>query len=227
MLWIPCSSICDEQCGRVISKRPSTRSHFDRMQCAVCSPSELAQGISIWLYLPPEFDAVETLALEVLRKSKLFVQTDCSPWFKHSKDSTASQTSKTTVLCLRHGLPLYANGFSQGTLSSMKVDPATFTSNVVVTRNSLTHAGGSEKPTKNRSKGKTYSYSTKKCAVFCVAVCCCTLALRRARSPMYWRERRTSGNNASCFLPDELQHMIRNLELLSSQSLTATAKGDK
>ena len=60
----------------MITKRAGPRSHFDRMQCAVCSPSELAQAISIWLCLPPSFEAVETLALEVLRKSKLFVQTE-------------------------------------------------------------------------------------------------------------------------------------------------------
>lgn len=144
----------DEESGHVITKRLNPRSHFDRMQCAVCSPSELAQAISIWLCLPSEFEAVETLALEVLRKSKLFVQTEflalaqALEGFHRATDSQKNDpvlAARLTALCER---------FSQKTLSSMKVDPATFTSNVVVTRNFLTHAGGSEKPNKKPVKGK-------------------------------------------------------------------------
>jgi hypothetical protein len=144
----------DEQSGQMITKRPSPRSHFDRMQCAVCSPSELSQAISIWLCLPPEFEAVETLALEVLRKSKLFVQTEFLALAQALEGFHRVTDSPTKTLPLAARLTALCQRFSQGTLSSMKVDAATFTSNVVVTRNFLTHAGGSVKPNKKPVKGK-------------------------------------------------------------------------
>jgi ApeA N-terminal domain 1 len=36
-----------DEAGHTITKRPGTHSHFDRMQCIVCSPSELANAISM------------------------------------------------------------------------------------------------------------------------------------------------------------------------------------
>jgi hypothetical protein len=62
--------------GRLVAKRPGSVRHFDRMQSVWCAPHQLAQAIATWLCLPPKFDSVESLALEVLRKSKLFMETE-------------------------------------------------------------------------------------------------------------------------------------------------------
>ena len=42
----------------------------------MCSRDQLAHAIAIWSCLPSKFDSVENLALEVLRKSKLFMETE-------------------------------------------------------------------------------------------------------------------------------------------------------
>lgn len=65
-----------EESGHLITKRSGPPSRFDRMHNVGCSSTQLAQAIATWLSQPPKFDDVESLALEVLRKSKLFVETE-------------------------------------------------------------------------------------------------------------------------------------------------------
>jgi hypothetical protein len=62
--------------GHLIAKRTGSVRHFDRLQCVMCSPNQLGQAIVTWLCLPSKFESVESLALEVLRKSKLFIETE-------------------------------------------------------------------------------------------------------------------------------------------------------
>jgi hypothetical protein len=143
-----------DESASMITKREGPPSHFDMLQCVLCSPSELATAISIWLCLPPEFEAVETLSLEVVRKSKLFVQTEflaLAQALEGFHRVTNPQNGKDT-LAMR--LTALCSLLSATTLANMQLDPATFTSNIVVTRNYLTHAGGSEKPNKKPLKGK-------------------------------------------------------------------------
>ncbi len=65
-----------DESGHLITKRTGSVRHFDRLQCVMCSPNQLAQAIITWICLPSKFDSVESLALEVLRKSKLFIETE-------------------------------------------------------------------------------------------------------------------------------------------------------
>jgi hypothetical protein len=65
-----------EESAHLITKRTGSVRHFDRLQCVLCSPTQLAQAIVTWICLPSKFDSVESLALEVLRKSKLFIETE-------------------------------------------------------------------------------------------------------------------------------------------------------
>ena len=65
-----------DESGHFIVKRPSSVHHFDRFLCVFCSPNQLAQAIIAWICLPPKFDSVESLSLEVLRKSELFIETE-------------------------------------------------------------------------------------------------------------------------------------------------------
>jgi hypothetical protein len=65
-----------EESGHLVTKRQGPPSRFDRMHNVGCSPTQLAQAIATWLSQPAKFDDVESLALEVLRKSKLFIETE-------------------------------------------------------------------------------------------------------------------------------------------------------
>jgi hypothetical protein len=65
-----------DESGHLITKRSGSVRHFDRLHCVMCSPHQLAQAILTWICLPSKFDSVESLALEVLRKSKLFIETE-------------------------------------------------------------------------------------------------------------------------------------------------------
>ncbi len=65
-----------DESGHVIAKRTGSVRHFDPFQCVRCSPDQLAQAIVTWISMPSKFDSVENLALEVLRKSKLFIETE-------------------------------------------------------------------------------------------------------------------------------------------------------
>lgn len=65
-----------DESGHLITKRAGSVRHFDRLQCVMCTPNQLAQAMVSWVCLPSKFDSVESLALEVLRKSKLFIETE-------------------------------------------------------------------------------------------------------------------------------------------------------
>jgi hypothetical protein len=65
-----------DESGHLVAKRTDSVRHFDRLQRVMCSPTQLAQAIVAWVCLPSKFDSVESLALEVLRKSKLFIETE-------------------------------------------------------------------------------------------------------------------------------------------------------
>lgn len=65
-----------DESGHLIAKRTGSVRHFDRLECVMCSPNQLAQAIVTWICLPSKFDSVESLALEVLRKSQLVVETE-------------------------------------------------------------------------------------------------------------------------------------------------------
>ncbi len=62
--------------GHVIAKRNNYAKRFDLLECVRCTPSQLANSISIWLSESQGFRAVENLALGVVRKGKLFIQTE-------------------------------------------------------------------------------------------------------------------------------------------------------
>ncbi|HEY1902190.1 MAG TPA: HEPN domain-containing protein [Terracidiphilus sp.] len=67
---------CDKESGRVIEKRHRHRTPFQPFDCVRCSPSQMASAVSIWLSEGDGFRSVENLALGVLRKGRLFVETE-------------------------------------------------------------------------------------------------------------------------------------------------------
>jgi hypothetical protein len=141
-----------DESAHLVTKRPGPRTHFDRMQTVFCSPTELASAIATWLCLPPKFEAVESLSLEVVRKSKLFVETEFLAVAQALEGFHRATTGKDSMLAKR--IEELCGAISGPTLAKMMIDPPNFTSNVVVTRNYFTHAGSDEKPTKKPLKGK-------------------------------------------------------------------------
>jgi hypothetical protein len=65
-----------EDGGQIIEKRNTHARPFDPRECVHCTASEIANSMAIWLCEPPRFRSVENLALGVVRKSKLFVETE-------------------------------------------------------------------------------------------------------------------------------------------------------
>jgi hypothetical protein len=65
-----------DESGHLITKRTRSVRHFDRLHCVLCSPNQLAQALVTWICQPSKFESVESLALEILRKSKLFIETE-------------------------------------------------------------------------------------------------------------------------------------------------------
>jgi ApeA N-terminal domain 1 len=65
-----------DESGHVNSKRNSHVKDFDPRDCAWCTPNQLANCLIVWLGESWEFRRVEALALGVLRKGKLFVETE-------------------------------------------------------------------------------------------------------------------------------------------------------
>lgn len=65
-----------EETAHVNMRRNSAPGTFDVQDCIRCSPTQLAKSINIWLRQGKRFHAVESLALGVLRKGKLFVETE-------------------------------------------------------------------------------------------------------------------------------------------------------
>jgi hypothetical protein len=65
-----------EESGYINAKRSSYARPFDPRDCVQCTDSQLATSISVWLSESQEFRRVESIALGVLRKSKLFWETE-------------------------------------------------------------------------------------------------------------------------------------------------------
>jgi hypothetical protein len=65
-----------EESGHVIAKRNTHVEPFARFDCVRCTPSQLANAIAIWLCESQEFRSIENLALGVLRRGKLFTETE-------------------------------------------------------------------------------------------------------------------------------------------------------
>jgi hypothetical protein len=65
-----------EESAHVNAKRNNHIESFDPRECVWCSPSQLANCMAVWLSESWEFRRVETLALGVLRKGKLYVETE-------------------------------------------------------------------------------------------------------------------------------------------------------
>lgn len=62
--------------GTVIMKKHSNPQAFDLLTCVRCTASQAAQSIATWLSEPPGFRSVENVALGVLRRGKLFIETE-------------------------------------------------------------------------------------------------------------------------------------------------------
>ena len=67
---------CGEENGHVIQKRNNYGKPFKPFECVRCTHSQLATSIAIWLSESPQFRSVENLALGVLRKGQLFLETE-------------------------------------------------------------------------------------------------------------------------------------------------------
>jgi ApeA N-terminal domain 1 len=65
-----------EENGHVTAKRRNRVKTFDPRECVRCSADQLANAVAIWLSAPPSFRSVESLALGVVRKGKLFLETE-------------------------------------------------------------------------------------------------------------------------------------------------------
>src|SRR5579872_5709398 len=65
-----------EEDGHVNAKRRHRVRPFDPRECVWCTSDQLANAIAIWLSESQEFRRVESLVLGVLRKGKLFVETE-------------------------------------------------------------------------------------------------------------------------------------------------------
>ena len=65
-----------EENGHVTAKRRNRVKAFDPRECVRCTADQLANAVAIWLSAPPSFRSVESLALGVVRKGKLFLETE-------------------------------------------------------------------------------------------------------------------------------------------------------
>jgi hypothetical protein len=65
-----------EDSGHVNAKRSNRIRPFDPRECVWCTFDQLANAIAIWLSESREFRRVESLVLGVLRKGKLFAETE-------------------------------------------------------------------------------------------------------------------------------------------------------
>ena len=66
----------DDDSGHVALKRKHRIKAFDPRECVHCSADQLANAMAIWLSAGPAFRSVENLALGVIRKGKLFLETE-------------------------------------------------------------------------------------------------------------------------------------------------------
>jgi hypothetical protein len=66
----------DEESGHVNQKRNSAPGEYDFQSAVRCDAAHLGNAMKIWLSESDRFESVEGLALGVLRKQKLFVETE-------------------------------------------------------------------------------------------------------------------------------------------------------
>jgi hypothetical protein len=65
-----------EEKGFVIAKRLSRSTEFDLIDSVLCTSSQLGSALAVWLSEPEGFRSVENLSLVVVRKGKLFIETE-------------------------------------------------------------------------------------------------------------------------------------------------------
>lgn len=66
----------DDQSGNVIMNRGHYESGFDPFECVRCTFSQIAHSIAVWLSESDAFRSVENVVLGVVRRRKLFVETE-------------------------------------------------------------------------------------------------------------------------------------------------------
>jgi hypothetical protein len=168
-----------EDSAHVNAKRHKHVRPFDPRDCVRCAPSQLAKSIAIWLSEPRQFRTVENLALGVVRKGKLFLETQFlslaqalegvhrvterapvvnrAAFRKVRKKIVALMTQENVDPALAERIctsmsyvndPTFGSRltrlcerFSDPLLHRMGIDLEQFVADVVVTRNSYTHAG--------------------------------------------------------------------------------------
>lgn len=128
-----------EDSGHIVERRATYAKRFDRLNCVHCSPNEMANSIAIWLSEPERFRSVENLALGVMRKGRLFLETEflslaqaLEGFHRATTRSDISFRSRLTELRARIGGPLSHR---------MQIGSDEFLEDVVTTRNFYTHAG--------------------------------------------------------------------------------------
>jgi hypothetical protein len=138
--------------GYVIQKRNGRAESFDPLDCVRCTTSQIANSIAIWLCQPPEFRSVENLALGIIRKGKLFAETEllslaqALEGFHRVAELSAKvavprqRRRKTTFGTRLHEL---CDRLNRSLLARMQIDPTSFVPTVVATRNFYTHTGSS------------------------------------------------------------------------------------
>ncbi len=62
--------------AHLLAKRQRRAEPFDQRSAVRCTHSQLANAIAIWLCEPERFTSIEGLALGILRKTKLFIETE-------------------------------------------------------------------------------------------------------------------------------------------------------
>lgn len=138
--------------GHLIQKRNSRAGRFDPLDCVPCTTSQIANSIAVWLCQPPEFRSVENLALGIIRKGKLFAETELLSLAQtlegfHRVAELSAEVAvprqrrrKTTFGTRLHEL---CDRLSRSLLTRMQIDPKSFVPTVVATRNFYTHTGSS------------------------------------------------------------------------------------
>jgi hypothetical protein len=172
----------DDENAHVVMRRHTELSQYNPLDAVRPTTDELSKAISIWLSAPEKFESVENLALGIIRKGKLFIETEFlslaqalegvhratvtseivpDTEFKKVAKKISSVLKKDKVdaaLRQRIGEVLsYANGqtfrwrlnklcdsFTESLRKRMQIKRDELVPVIVATRNSFTHAGGSE-----------------------------------------------------------------------------------
>ena len=86
-----------DESGTVIMKRHNNPQSFDLMTCVHLSQSQVAHAIAIWLSEPSRFRSVENVALGVLRRGKLFIETEFLSLTQSLEGSHRATTKATRI----------------------------------------------------------------------------------------------------------------------------------